>query len=450
VTDWRQIVALYNRLVRIQPSPVVQLNRAVAIAMRDGPEAGLAHIDAVLEHGELANYYLAHSARADMYRRLGRTAEAALTRTAMVGENRSRSFGIKKEIRPMPKYVVLNFEDKYLSTHKGAADSTIQVLQRRYEQTKQTRGLTKLFVGKNSLIEHRPVEVNENSIAFTKDFGRIQQIAADCATAEKIYVVAHGDPRTPDTCYTNSPNGVGVLALATFTGLANFLKSVVRPRTSLIRISLVMCYGARCARYKRSEVDHTGMIDADDIKTSFAYKLFKELAEERKLKMTAVTGKIQHETTQGCALVEHEDMIDENMEFSEAARAQTQSKGDLVGRYKTLLNTNTASAINAEVKRFREHPGTIAITPLQQYAQDMVNWENADGNAIMARVKDAKTAKDAAAQNLISAGQNTDMRKYGKFMYTYKSGTLKIVSKYGKMNDPVMLPMTVLYQGPLL
>ena len=75
-TDWRQIVALYDQLARIQPSPVVQLNRAVAIAMRDGPEAGLAQIDAVLQHGELANYYLAHSARADMYRRLGRTAEA--------------------------------------------------------------------------------------------------------------------------------------------------------------------------------------------------------------------------------------------------------------------------------------------------------------------------------------------------------------------------------------
>jgi RNA polymerase sigma-70 factor (ECF subfamily) len=75
-TDWRQIVALYDRLLRIQPSPVVQLNRAVAIAECEGPAAGLAHIDAVLEHGELANYYLAHSARADMYRRLGRTAEA--------------------------------------------------------------------------------------------------------------------------------------------------------------------------------------------------------------------------------------------------------------------------------------------------------------------------------------------------------------------------------------
>src|SRR5262252_3506849 len=75
-TDWRQIVALYNQLVRIQPSPVVHLNRAVAIAERDGPAAGLTHIDALLEHGELANYYLAHSARAELYRRLGRAAEA--------------------------------------------------------------------------------------------------------------------------------------------------------------------------------------------------------------------------------------------------------------------------------------------------------------------------------------------------------------------------------------
>jgi RNA polymerase sigma-70 factor (ECF subfamily) len=76
VTDWRQIVTLYDELVRIHPSPVVQLNRAVAIAMCDGPEAGLTQIDALLEQGELVNYYLAHSARADMYRRLGRTAEA--------------------------------------------------------------------------------------------------------------------------------------------------------------------------------------------------------------------------------------------------------------------------------------------------------------------------------------------------------------------------------------
>jgi RNA polymerase sigma-70 factor (ECF subfamily) len=63
-------------LVRASPTPVVYLNRAVAIAMSDGPEAGLRHIDEILEDGELRNYYLAHSARADLCRRLGRTAEA--------------------------------------------------------------------------------------------------------------------------------------------------------------------------------------------------------------------------------------------------------------------------------------------------------------------------------------------------------------------------------------
>jgi RNA polymerase sigma-70 factor, ECF subfamily len=75
-TDWGQIVALYDLLLRSEPSPVIELNRAVAIAMRDGPEAGLDLIDAILAHGNLAGYHLAHAARADLCRRLGRTAEA--------------------------------------------------------------------------------------------------------------------------------------------------------------------------------------------------------------------------------------------------------------------------------------------------------------------------------------------------------------------------------------
>ena len=75
-TDWAQIVALYGLLIQADPSPVVELNRAVAVAMRDGPLAGLELIDAILARGELKNYYLAHSARADFCRRLGRTEEA--------------------------------------------------------------------------------------------------------------------------------------------------------------------------------------------------------------------------------------------------------------------------------------------------------------------------------------------------------------------------------------
>ncbi|MCC6191793.1 MAG: RNA polymerase sigma factor [Anaerolineales bacterium] len=75
-TDWATIVALYDQLARAQPSPVVDLNRAVAVAMHDGPEAGLRLIDAILARGALDGYHLAHAARADLYRRLGRTAEA--------------------------------------------------------------------------------------------------------------------------------------------------------------------------------------------------------------------------------------------------------------------------------------------------------------------------------------------------------------------------------------
>jgi len=75
-TDWAQIVGLYDVLLRAEPSPVVELNRAAAVAMRDGPLAGLTLIDAILARGDLADYHLAHSARADLCRRLGRTAEA--------------------------------------------------------------------------------------------------------------------------------------------------------------------------------------------------------------------------------------------------------------------------------------------------------------------------------------------------------------------------------------
>ena len=86
----RQIVGLYDVLLRADPSPVVELNRAVAVAMRDGPAAGLALIDAILARGDLADYHLAHAARADLCRRLGKTMEARLSGT-------ERAIGLTKQ-----------------------------------------------------------------------------------------------------------------------------------------------------------------------------------------------------------------------------------------------------------------------------------------------------------------------------------------------------------------
>ena len=94
-TDWRQIVRLYDLLERVQPSPIVSLNRAVAVAMADGPQPGLTLIDALAEKNDLANYHLLHAARADLLRRLGSLPEAAESYTralALVTNDSERRF----------------------------------------------------------------------------------------------------------------------------------------------------------------------------------------------------------------------------------------------------------------------------------------------------------------------------------------------------------------------
>jgi RNA polymerase sigma-70 factor (ECF subfamily) len=102
-TDWPGIVGLYDLLLTSEPSPVAELNRAVAVAMRDGPEAGLVLIDAILNRGDLGNYHLAHAARADLLRRLGRTADAraAYERAlALTGPDPDRRF-IEKRLKEL-------------------------------------------------------------------------------------------------------------------------------------------------------------------------------------------------------------------------------------------------------------------------------------------------------------------------------------------------------------
>jgi RNA polymerase sigma-70 factor (ECF subfamily) len=94
-TDWSRIVGLYDGLLASEPSPVVELNRAVAVAMRDEPAAGLALINAILDRGDLANYHLAHAARADLLRRLGRRDEARTAyeaALALAGQEPERRF----------------------------------------------------------------------------------------------------------------------------------------------------------------------------------------------------------------------------------------------------------------------------------------------------------------------------------------------------------------------
>ncbi|MNL22880.1 hypothetical protein D3C87_1442420 [compost metagenome] len=103
-TDWPQIVGLYDVLLRLDPSPVAELNRAAAVAMRDGPAAGLALIDALLARGELARYHLAHGARAELCRRLGRTDDARaayLQALSLVRQQPERQF-LERQLASLP------------------------------------------------------------------------------------------------------------------------------------------------------------------------------------------------------------------------------------------------------------------------------------------------------------------------------------------------------------
>jgi RNA polymerase sigma-70 factor (ECF subfamily) len=104
-TDWAQIVGLYDVLARLEPSPIIELNRAVAVAMRDGPAAGLMLVETILAGGQLADYRLAHAAHADLCRRLGKTAEArvsyqrALALTQLTPERRF----LERRLAELPK-----------------------------------------------------------------------------------------------------------------------------------------------------------------------------------------------------------------------------------------------------------------------------------------------------------------------------------------------------------
>src|SRR5258708_6486195 len=104
-TDWHQIVQLYDALLRIEPSPVVALNRAVAVAMRDGPAAGRELIDDILADGDLADYHLAHAARADLCRRLGRFDEArdSYERALALAKQEPERRFLEKRLRELEK-----------------------------------------------------------------------------------------------------------------------------------------------------------------------------------------------------------------------------------------------------------------------------------------------------------------------------------------------------------
>jgi RNA polymerase sigma-70 factor, ECF subfamily len=120
-TNWAQIVALYDLLAQAQPSPVIDLNRAVAVAMRDRPLAGLQLIDNILAQDTLTDYHLAHAARADLCRRLGKTVDAQASyrqALAIARQEPERRF-LKKRLAELDEYIVAGYRISMLCPRGG-------------------------------------------------------------------------------------------------------------------------------------------------------------------------------------------------------------------------------------------------------------------------------------------------------------------------------------------
>jgi hypothetical protein len=327
----------------------------------------------------------------------------------------------------MSEYAILNFEDKIADTQKGAADSTILGLKARYENRKQNKGLSRMFLGRNSVTEYRCVDAGP-PIKFTSDAARLATVRTACSQAKKVYLVMHGDPRTTDACYTNTVgSSAGVVHLASPVQLAGFLSTVLGAGREY-RLALVMCYGARCRNYLSSQVNHQGMIPQADLVTSFAYRLFYALVHGHGLnaRLSAVTGKISHDSSTGGAMVEVEEMIDLNMEFSDANRAKLDSMKAAVGAPKALNEQDAA------------------------YKANYTAWsQGAEAIALTQRVKGIQDAKKTVLAALPAQKGSGAMHKYGKIEYRYKNNTLTIASKYGDTSTSLQ-PGTVLYSGGLL
>lgn len=197
-------------------------------------------------------------------------------------------------------------------------------------------------------------------------------------------------------------------------------------------------------------MDHSGLIPIADLASSSAYGLFHSLVPQRNVRLTAVKGKIQHEASSGRALVEHEDVIDQNMEFAEAAKAQTMSKSPLTAAYKKLLAAGHGdSQILAAVKSMRSAPKAPA-NALEQYGHDLIQWESNGGIGIKQRVELAQQSRNQAIANLTAQGPQQEVAKYGKFIFRFDGNILKVASKYGQSNDPNVGAGGYVYSGPLV
>lgn len=329
----------------------------------------------------------------------------------------------------MPGYVLLNFEDP-IGNYSGALQSSVAGIGVKANvkgHQVQTFDCVELIT---RYITGQPTPITAPDLTAL-------QVA--CVGADKIYVVIHGDPRRGTVGLTTN-----MQQLCTAAQLAVFMLRIVPARQAQYTISMIMCYGARSATWQHALVDHQGKMPAQVLSTSFAYQLFKEICTLRDIRLTARTGRVNHNAQSGVVYVEEDMAIDEYIATDEynkdiiANRAQRQAPVD-AAKTQFLLNGGNDQQWTAMFDKHRLNANAPAVGPQEMVIKPFVAWLYHGKQATV-------DAYDAA---WMQAG-NIERAKYGKLVYTYTGGKLKVVNKYGNPHDKKIKAGYVLYSGPLL
>lgn len=323
----------------------------------------------------------------------------------------------------MSNFVVINLADP---GGIGAIASLRQGVTAKQRRT----GLGRVLYGQHAVDQvdaFALLAADQNHTLQRTDPG-LQALRQLCVRSKKIYLATHGVPTDVDHAFANAAGGV---PLCTARELARFMLMALPQRDEAYNIALVMCYGARTATYRSAQLDHQGMVPINDLRTSFAYKFFRDVARSRHLRMTARTGAVAFDAATGRSTVEQEMSIDARIDkdilvrqphvvpLTQANRAlEVQAAQGGNGTYDAFRNLSN---------QFRNDPNRVA--------------NNADEQTI----KDYQGLMRDRQQYVDIMDAHGDLAKYGKLVFTYVGGTLTIINKYG-VNGGIA-PNTTLYQG---
>ncbi|MCA9527248.1 MAG: hypothetical protein KC549_13240 [Myxococcales bacterium] len=320
----------------------------------------------------------------------------------------------------MSRYIVINLADR---GGFGAISSLFAGVTAR-----RTRGaFASLFLAQHEVELIDAFDLLDDDLIGQLHYGdhRVQAVRNRILGAKKIYLATHGIATDVDNCFASAAGG---LALCNYRQLASFMMALMPTRDTTYDLALVMCYGARTQTYRTTQLDQQGMVPVQELRTSFAYKFFREISRHRKIRMTARTGAVGFDSTTGRSTVEQEIAVEASIDKEVLLRQPNVIPATQAYRQAEIQAANggndTYDAFRQLSQAFKADPNRVAGNAEEQVIQDY---------------QDIIRQKE---QYIAIMDANMPQAKYGKIVYTRTGGTLRIVNKYAHNGGELLL-----YQG---